>query len=47
MKKGLTVEEIQQVEARLKRLQKLSEKSLGEIPQLSKPTEEQQEWIKN
>jgi len=28
----------------LKRLQELSEKSLGEIPQLEEPTEEQKHW---
>jgi len=45
MKKGLTVEEIQQVEQRLKRLQELSEKSLGEISQLVEPSKEQKRWV--
>jgi hypothetical protein len=30
----------------LKRLKELSEKSLGEIPQLDEPTEQQNRWIK-
>lgn len=29
----------------LKRLEELSQKSLGEIPQLKKPTKEQNKWI--
>lgn len=41
MKKGLTKEEIMQVEDRLKRLKEQSEKSVGEIPQLEEPTSEQ------
>ena len=32
-------------EYHLKRLQKLSEQSLGEIPQLHEPTYEQEQWI--
>jgi hypothetical protein len=34
-----------QKEEFLKRLQELSEKSLGEIPQLDDPTEEQKRWV--
>lgn len=33
-------------ERHLKRLKELSEKSLGEVPQLDKPTNEQKEWMK-
>lgn len=44
MKKGLTKEEIMQVEDRLKRLKEQSEKSVGEIPQLEEPTSEQKIW---
>jgi hypothetical protein len=32
-------------EYHLKRLQKLCEDSLGEIPHLDEPTEEQKEWV--
>ena len=32
-------------ESHLKRLEKLSIKSIGEIPQLEEPTDEQQKWI--
>ena len=33
-------------ERHLKRLKELSEKSLGQVPQLDEPTEEQNEWVK-
>jgi hypothetical protein len=35
---------LKQKQEHLKRLQELSEKSLGEIPQLDEPTEEQKRW---
>ena len=36
---------IQDKEYHLKRLQKLSEQSLGQIPQLEEPTDEEKEWV--
>jgi len=35
----------QQKEEHIKRLFELSDKSLGEIPQLEEPTEEQKRWV--
>jgi hypothetical protein len=36
---------LKQKQEHLKRLQELSEKSLGEIPQLEEPSYEQKAWI--
>ena len=41
--KERTIQELK--EYHLKRLQKLSEESLGVIPYLEEPTEEQKEWV--